>query len=180
MKCRSFPDKHTGLLGCVKTPSLDNMKSPIVVVLLWITLSGCHYSQNAPTTPPPWYPAVNENSDPIFAVFESRLPCADCEKIKFALVLYRDSATKAPTTYKLARVYVARSPEDRIVVDGTWAITRGTTLDPDAVVYQLDTHAPPEFRSFWAIGRDILFILDQDLRPRVGTAGYGYALNRTR
>ena len=40
--------------------------------------------------------------------------------------------------------------------------------------------APPEFRAFWAIADDILFILDRERGPRVGTAGYGYALNRTR
>jgi hypothetical protein len=36
-----------------------------------------------------------------------------------------------------------------------------------------------ESRAFWAIG-DILFILESDLGPRVGTAGHGYARNRTR
>jgi len=38
----------------------------------------------------------------------------------------------------------------------------------------------PQAAVFWAIGQDILFILDQDGGPRVGNAGYGYALNRTR
>jgi hypothetical protein len=78
-------------------------------------------------------------------------------------------------------VYVAEEPEGaRIVTDGIWSITKGTKLDPNAVVYNLDFNAPEEFRAFWAIGDDILFVLDQNLSPRVGTAGYGYALNRTR
>ena len=59
-------------------------------------------------------PGDNARGDPVFAVFESRIPCADCEKIKFALALYRDRDTQAPTTYKLARVYVAKT-DDRIV-----------------------------------------------------------------
>ncbi len=156
------------------------MKLQTIAVLIWLTLSGCRYLHNSPTTPEPWYPSVNANSDPVFAVFESRIPCADCEKIKVALVLYRHSETKAPTTYKLARIYVAKRPEDRIVVDGTWTITRGTNLDPNAIVYQLDANAPQEFQTFWVAGQDILFILDHKLRPKVGTAGYSYALNRMR
>jgi NlpE N-terminal domain len=152
---------------------------PIVSVLLAASL-GCSSVPESPAAPPPWYPMADQHGNPLFAVFESRIPCADCEKIKFALALYRDKATNAPATYQLARVYVAGSPEGRIVVAGTWTITTGTKLDPNATVYRLDTRAPVEFRAFWAMGQDILFILDADTSPRVGTAGYGYALNRTR
>ncbi|MFO1349930.1 MAG: copper resistance protein NlpE N-terminal domain-containing protein [Gammaproteobacteria bacterium] len=151
-----------------------------LAALILIILSGCGQFGKTPPAVEPWYPTVNENGDPVFAVFESRIPCADCQKIKFALALYRDPKTKAPTTYKLARVYVARSPEDRMVNEGHWMIKHGTRLNPQATVYQLDANAPSEFRWFWAIGEDILFILDQDLNPRVGTAGYGYALNKIR
>ncbi|MGH7209407.1 MAG: copper resistance protein NlpE N-terminal domain-containing protein, partial [Nitrospiraceae bacterium] len=68
-------------------------------------------------------------------------PCADCETVKFALVLYRNPETSAPTTYLLARVYVAKGDE-RTVNAGTWAMTHGTKLDPQALVYQLDSNAP--------------------------------------
>lgn len=151
-----------------------------VLIALVIALGGCSHVQSSPPVIQPWYPGVNERGDPALGVFESRIPCSDCEKIKFALALYGNNKTRASGTYKLARVYVAKSPEGRTVVDGTWTATRGTRLDPDAVVYQLDGNAPEEFRYFWAIGDDILFILDRDLGPRVGTAGYGYALNRIR
>lgn len=151
-------------------------------MLMGIVLTGCMTINTLEKTPPtiePWYPAVNEHGDPVFAVFESRIPCADCEKIKFALALYRNRETKTPTTYKLARVYVAKG-DDRTINEGTWAITHGTKSDPQAVVYQLDANAPQEFRSYWLISQDILFILDQDMNPRAGDAGYSYALNKTR
>jgi hypothetical protein len=133
----------------------------------------------------PWYPATNEHGDPVAGVFEGRVPCVepglvDCEKIKVALVLYRDERSHALTTYRLARVYVADSPEGRrVVVAGAAATVRGTKLDPRATVIQLDEQAPQEFRRYWAVDENILFLLDGDLGPRVGTAAWSYVLNRT-
>lgn len=148
-------------------------------VALVVILAGCASVPHAPTPLAPWYPALNAHGDPVCAVFESRIPCADCEKIKVALALYQNRVTKVPTTYQLARVYVAHSPEDRLVQEGMWTITHGMPLDPHAVVYQLDANVPQEFQAYWAIGQDILFLLDQARQPRVGTAGYGYAFNKT-
>jgi NlpE N-terminal domain len=155
-------------------------------MLLVVAVAGCESQPGISTVSEPWYPSTNERGDPILAVFEGRVPCADpeyvkCEKIKVALVLYHEGTSRKPTTYKLARVYVAASPEgSRVVVDGAWTITKGTKLDPAAPVYKLDASAPQEFRSYWVIDRDILFILDEDLSPRVGTASWSYVLNRIR
>ncbi|HEX6691525.1 MAG TPA: hypothetical protein VF110_10310, partial [Burkholderiales bacterium] len=80
-----------------------------------------------------------------------------------------------PTTYKMVRVYVGKG-NDRLEDLGAWSASPGAPFD----VYRLDAAAPAEFRSFWAIEQDILFVLDASGRPRVGTAGFGYALNRTR
>ncbi len=149
-------------------------------------LTGCTVQRERSTASEPWYGATNENGDPVFAVFEGRVPCVeptlkDCEKIKVALALYRDRRTEAPTTYALARVHVASSPEgSRAVVIGTWRVTRGMPLDANAPVYELDASAPAEFRLYWRIGENILFVLDSALNPRVGTASWSYALNRTR
>jgi hypothetical protein len=51
-----------------------------------------------------WYPKVNAQGDPVSAVYQSRVPCLDekalatpgCEKVKLALVLYRNRQTEAP------------------------------------------------------------------------------------
>jgi hypothetical protein len=156
------------------------MKRTLLICLCVILLaSGCSNGEKTPTAIEPWYPAANENGDPVFAVFEGFLPCSDCTRIKFSLVLYAEGQTNTPSTYMVARVYVAKG-DDRTVNEGAWTITQGTGLDPAAVVYQLDSNAPEEFRSFWTIGQDILFILDQDMNPRVGDGGYSYALNKTR
>jgi hypothetical protein len=142
-------------------------------------------SHDAATEFGPWYPMQNENGDPAVADFENHIPCVTtgnqpikkCDRMKFGLVLYRDAKTKAPTTYIMSRVYVGVSSE-RSVNKGAWEVTKGNGLDAQAVDYKLDANAPEEFRNFWAIGDDILFILNDDLKPRVGDAAYGYALNR--
>lgn len=127
---------------------------------------------------PAWYPLANADGDAAFADFENHTPCSveGCDRLKLGIVLYRD-AYGAPTTYIMSRVHVAVSDE-RTVNTGTWSIEQGTALDPDATVYRLDTGAPAEFQLFWAIGDDILYVLDDDLTPRVGDAAYGYSLNR--
>ena len=130
-----------------------------------------------PITFPSWYPLTNDAGDAAVADFENHIPCLvdGCDRLKFGIVLYRD-ASGAPTTYLMSRVHVAVS-DDRTVNTGTWSITNGTSLDPDATVYRLDSGAPDEFDTFWAIGDDILFILDDDGSPRLGDAAYGYSLN---
>jgi hypothetical protein len=133
----------------------------------------------------PWYPTQNENGNPAVVDFENHIPCVakddepieSCDRIKFGLVLYRDAQTQEPTTYIMSRVHVGIGSK-RLVTKGTWKISRGTGLDAQAAVYTLDQNAPKEFRNFWPIGDDILFILDRNMLPRVGDAAYGYALNR--
>ena len=163
---QTFPKSSVQLRGIV-----------LLLICVMSITTGCNAQSKTPITVEPWYPATNKNGDEVFAVFESRIPCDDCEKIKFALALYVDSKTQQPTTYQMARVYVAKG-NDRTINTGTWTIIRGTSLDSQAVVYQLDANAPDEFQYYWAIGNEILFILDQEMNPRVGTAGYSYALNR--
>ncbi len=127
-----------------------------------ITLSACGSATEATATLSPWYPSVNENGDPVSVVYEGRVPCDDCQVLKIGLALYRDQDTNEPSTYELSRVHVGKG-NDRTVNKGSWQITSGTSLDPQAVVYQLDENAPREYRSFWVIGEDILFILDEDM-----------------
>lgn len=128
---------------------------------------------------------MNDAGDPVGAVYEGRVPCSDmdppsCEKVKVALVLYQEIDSGALTTYKLARVYVGDTPEGRQErTEGAVTVAPGTSLDPGATVYELDSSAPLDFRLFWAIGDDLLFILDQHRQPKVGTASWSYVLNRT-
>lgn len=161
------------------------MPRPALFVAM-LTLAACGLSEGQTAAREPWYPSVNAHGDPVMAVYESRVPCLDeraratpgCEKVKVALILYRDAASGAPTTYLLGCVYVG-DDSGRLETAGSWSMGAGTALDPAARVYELDANAPAEFRSYWVVSADILFILDRDRRPRVGDAGYGYVLNRT-
>lgn len=125
----------------------------------------------------PWYPEKNTNGDSILAVYESRVLCPDCERLKFALVVYRNQQTNLPSTYLMGRIYVGKN-NDRLTNSGDMKVTQGTSLDSLHIVYQLTSGAPSEFRSFWKINDDLLFILDENLTPKVGDAGEGYVLNR--
>ncbi len=156
------------------------MKKIIFIASIAAMMLGCGYFRKAPVAFEPWYPAVNENGDPVLAVYEGRVPCMaipDCNKIKVGLALYQSTQTKSPTTYLLARVAVGTG-NDRVTNAGTLTITQGTSLDQKAVVYQLDTNAPEEFRSYWVVSSDILFMLDHDRAPRVGDAAYSFVLNK--
>lgn len=143
----------------------------------WILRSG--HLQGAPTVPEPLYPALNANGDPILGVFEGRIPCADCERTKVALVLYESATTKAPSTYWLARVGVGKT-DDRIVTQGTWTTRRGAKDYPEAVVYELDANTPEDLRLYWRVSENVLLPLDRDLNVKAGNASWGYMLSRTR
>ncbi len=149
----------------------------ILSTIILISIISCKKDQDDPLTH--WYPETNANGDSVMGEFGSRVPCADCERLKFSLVIYEDAITKLPTTYLMGRVYVGRD-EERITNSGEIRIIYGTSLDPAHIVYELTSGAPPEFRWFWKVDENILFILDSTLSPRVGDAGYGYALNRIR
>jgi hypothetical protein len=158
----------------------------IIAAILMIGLSGCVHPQRSRAAVEPWYPTTHENGDPLAGVFEGRVPCeepgfVDCEKVKVALALYRNKRSGALTGYRLARVYVATSPEGSLlIVAGAAKTARGTRLDPNSTVIRLDEKAPPAFREYWQVNEDILFLLDQELGPKVGTASWSYVLNRTR
>jgi hypothetical protein len=150
----------------------------LVATILSITLlmGSCKAQKSAPA---PWYPATNTNGDSVLAVYESRIPCPDCERLKFALVIYGNTQTGSPSTYTMARIYVGKN-NDRLTNSGKIVVKQGTSLDSMHIVYYLSTGAPKEYQIFWEVTKDILFILDDNLTPRVGDAGQGYALNRIR
>lgn len=117
--------------------------------------------------------------------FHGRFPCAEIAKdwkvaidpdrwkMKWALILFQDPATGQPTTYRL------RGTLNRAATrDGQWAIVTGTPTDPNAIVYQLDSDKP-DVSVYLLKGDDnVLFILDQQRRFRVGTTDLSYTLNR--
>ena len=88
--------------------------------------------------------------DSVYGVFENKLPCLDegCTKLKFALAIYSNTQNKLPTTYMMARVYVARDENGRITNTGDISILKGIPSDSTATVYNLTSGAPDEFKYF--------------------------------
>ena len=149
----------------------------LITAILLLLLISCKKDQGGPLQP--WYPETNEHGDPVSGVFESRIPCEDCERLKFSLVIYENAQTHLMSTYLMSRIYVGKSDE-RITNTGNIIITTGTSLDSFHTIYRLTSGAPAEYQSFWKIDEHLLFILDENLTPMVGDAGYGFVLNRVR
>ena len=117
----------------------------------------------------------------VLAYYEGRTACQElmaalqegyreaCAKRKLSLVLYVDSATRRPTSYKLRGVGIRSGT-------GKWTIEKGTPTDPEAIIYRLDMGAVNML--LWKGDEQVLFILDQDKRFLIGNAKYGYTLNR--
>ena len=147
---------------------------PVFAILLLMT--SCKKEEAAIG---PWYPETNANGDALLAVFESRIPCSDCERLKLGLAIYGNAQTNLPSTYMMSRIYVGKN-NDRVSNSGNMIVTQGTSLDPLHTVYRLTSGAPVEYQSYWRINEDLLFILDANLTPKVGDAGHGYVLNRIR
>jgi hypothetical protein len=121
----------------------------------------------------------------VLGVFEGRSPCQDiagllnaagreaCTKIKWRLILYHDPVTHAPTTYALAG-FMWRTPPRT----GKWTVVKGTPIDSNATVYQLDPEDPKGFLSFVKADDNILFFLDKDRNLLIGNIKHSYTLNR--
>lgn len=121
---------------------------------------------------------VREDSQP-YGVFEGRIPCGDCERVKVRLTLHRNPANNAPTEYLLERIQVGKG-NDRLVARGRWQVVDVPIPDRYGVAYRLDEEAPPDFGIYLPVGNDILLFLNPDMRPRVGDASHSFTLSRTR
>ena len=144
---------------------------------------------NAATTFSPQKRSLTEVSSSqassVLGRFVGRSPCVDvareldkpaepgCMKVKWDLTLYQDAKTRAPTTYKL-RGTLYRDRDKK----GTFTILRGTSVNPDAVVYQLDGDASQGSLLFFKADESILFFLDRSRHLMVGNRDFSYTLNR--
>ncbi|QIP15744.1 hypothetical protein G8759_25475 [Spirosoma aureum] len=121
----------------------------------------------------------------VVGVFGGRFPCSEiakdwkisvspeCWKVKWGLTLYQDPTTHQPTTYRLLGTLNRSAARE-----GKWAIVHGIKTDPNAIVYQLDSDKPEVSIYLLKGDDDVLFILDQERRFRVGDENLSYTLNR--
>jgi hypothetical protein len=95
--------------------------------------------------------------------------------------LNEDATTHAPTTYALLCKAGVTSPNrpgldsgaKTVERKGRWSIAKGTTSNPDAVVYELDGAV-----SLLKLDANVLHVLDRDRRLLLGGAGWSYTLYR--
>jgi hypothetical protein len=121
----------------------------------------------------------------VVGVFDGRSPCqeiskelginsgAECTKIKWRLILYRDSLTHEPARYRLEGFVYRTMPRE-----GKWSLVRGTATDPSAEVIQLDPDKKASMYFFKA-DDNVLFILDNKKSLMPGNGHFSYVLYRT-
>jgi hypothetical protein len=114
----------------------------------------------------------------VYGVFEGRSPCAgiaelfgeqprsECIKVKWRIFLYHDPASGNPTTYR-----IQGRP------DGKWRLIKGMPGNPSASIIVLETVKP-----YYLLKGDenVLFMLDENKKFRVGNANFSYTLNRVK
>ncbi len=132
----------------------------------------------------------------VLGIFQGRSPCheivaqlklsttADCTKLKWGVTLYQDPVTHQPTTYSLLAigagdiVKLERSSYRQKVLEGKWAIIKGTKSNPGAEVYQLELDEPGAYFYLLKGDENVLFVLDENKEFRVGNEDFSYTLNR--
>jgi hypothetical protein len=142
-------------------------------ILIAVALFGSSYRVSQPQT----------NGHVLVGVFDGRTPCKElanqlqekvtdeCIKIKWRVTLYKDSLTGKPSHYEvIALTHKKGNPRT-----GSWRILKGTRIDPQATVYELQGKVPIYLQK---ADDNILFFLDENKRIRVGNYDFSYALNR--
>ena len=148
----------------------------IAVVALLVLGVGLLVSRIPSSTDPP---VAVETGDPtLLGVFEGRVPCTDCERVKVRLTLFQDAATREPTTYVLELIHVGLGDE-RQTTEGPWTITHGTATDDEAIVYGLGGDATDGYRQFQVADENILLFRGGDGSLTVGDASHSFTLSRT-
>lgn len=117
--------------------------------------------------------------------FDGRTPCldfakennltvqSDCFKLKWKLILNRDPKTLEPTIYTLHRT---NSREN--LITGKWRIVKGTTSNPNTVIYQLDPDKPSQCISLLLGDENVAFFLHKDNNLFIGNENFSYTLNK--
>jgi hypothetical protein len=129
---------------------------------------------------------ISAEEKSVRVIYEGRTPCKefaaehkmtvrdDCFKLKWRLILHRDSITFAPTTYSIRKV-VDNEPKE---ITGNWVIIKGTKMNPDAVLIQLDPEKPDHTISLFAADDNILYFLHKDESFFIGNEHFSFSLNK--
>ncbi len=120
-------------------------------------------------------------------VFDGRTPCREialehpemnasrsCFKLKWKLILNRDSITCSPTTCVIRKVVDSKALD----VTGKWTIIQGTPENPRIVIYKIETGHPTTQISFLVCDENVLYFLDKHGDPFTGNENFSFSLNR--
>lgn len=126
----------------------------------------------------------------VYGVFDAKTPCREfsavykvpvgpeCFKIKWRLVLFRDSISKGPAGFWL-QASTLGSGGGR-TWEGKWRIVKGAAGLPQATVYQLDLDAENGQLFLFRGDEHVLFFMDPQRRFLKGNADFSYTLNRVK
>ncbi|MES2795082.1 MAG: hypothetical protein V4683_03895 [Bacteroidota bacterium] len=111
----------------------------------------------------------------IFAVDHPEMKVSDqCIKLKWRLILNRDATTYLPTTYTIRKIVDGRAQ----MITGKWTIIKGTTKNPDAIIYQIEPDKAEESISFLVGDDNVLFFLNKNSEPYFGNENFSFAMNK--
>ncbi|HEY6899111.1 MAG TPA: hypothetical protein VI233_00650 [Puia sp.] len=129
----------------------------------------------------------------VFGVFQGRTPCeiarwlglttdSYCEKLKWEVVLYRDSVTMQPVRYLLSIVGGGEVVHQYggtyrwYQVEGRWTVLKNVAPYPSMDIFRLSIG---DKELYLLKGDDnVLFILDKDKAVMAGNEDFSYTLNR--
>jgi len=120
-------------------------------------------------------------------VFDGRTPCKEiaaehpemntdqsCFKIKWRLILNRDSATHEPTTCTIRNI-VSNNPRN---TTGRWKVINGTETNPNLIIYKIEPDNLADPILLLVGDENVLFFLDKNKQPIIGNEDFSFTLNK--
>lgn len=150
------------------------------------SLNNANIQKTEKALPALWGRYTTANDRLTEVIFDGRTPCQDfaaehhmavsdaCFKLKWKLTLYRDSQSYQPTTYSYRKVVDSKAQDIR----GIWTIKKGSPVNPDVVMYQLNPDKPSQTISLLVGDENVLFFLHQNQELFVGNADFSFTLNK--
>ena len=107
--------------------------------------------------------AAPRDAEVLVGRYAGTLPCHDCAGIETELELYRQGRNGVPTRYVLTELPVGgRRKAAPVQTTGRWYVLRGSALDPNDTVYELDAGDARTARFFLRVNEQRLRLLDSD------------------
>lgn len=120
-------------------------------------------------------------------IFDGRTPCQEiasehpemnagqsCFKLKWRLILSRDSITHLPTACTIRNI-VNNQPRN---ISGKWEIINGTKANPDVIIYKIQADNLAEPILLLLADENVLYFIDNNNKPFIGNEDFSFAMNK--